>query len=77
MASVIPSAVIVSANTAVEKIVSESQTRKGVKQESTCQKRGLKWRNSRALSAMAAARTFSRKIGIKINESTVRGFQKA
>ena len=78
MATVIPSAVIVSATTAVEKIVSESQSRKGVKQESTRQKRGLKWGNSCALwqQLQLHARTFSMKMGIKINESTVRRFQK-
>ena len=76
LSKVIPSSAIVAANSEVEKSVCP-KSQKGLKKKVySPRERAQMAKLACTIGAMAAAKSFSRKLGVKINESTVCGFKK-
>lgn len=77
LSKVIPSSAIAVANSEVEKSVCP-KSRKGLKKKVySPRERAQMAKLACTIGATAAAKSFSRKLGVKINESAVRGFKKA
>ena len=77
LAKVIPSSAIAAANSEVEKIFCP-KSRKGLKKKVYFpRERAQMGKLACTIGATAVAKRFSRKLGVKVNESTVRGFKKA
>ena len=77
LSKVIPSSAIAAANSEVEKSVCP-KSQKGLKKKVySPRERAQMAKLACTIGATAAAKSFSRKLGVKINESTVRGFKKA
>ena len=80
LARVMPSSAIAVANVEVEKSTTgiRSKSQKGLKKRVyTPRERAQIGKLACTIGATAAAKSFSRKLGVKINESTVRGFKKS
>ena len=77
LARVLPASAIMGANREVERSVC-SKSRKGQKKKVySPRKKAQMGKLACSIGATAAAKSFSRKLGVKINESTVRGFKRA